>query len=95
MAPKGGRKCKRKNCLQRYARRHQLQLSTRCRRTSPGTASSTLQPRFLGFSKNYFRVAAQRGDVPAPVRLTERKVGWRIGDLVDWLAARVEQPTGA
>lgn len=28
------------------------------------------------------------GDFPPPIRLSERRVGWRLGDVLDWLASR-------
>jgi predicted DNA-binding transcriptional regulator AlpA len=30
---------------------------------------------------------------PAPIELGPRKLGWRVGDLIDWLAAREKSGT--
>ena len=43
---------------------------------------------FLNFSIPHFRRLYRSGGVPAPLQMSTRKLGWRAGDLVDWLAAR-------
>ena len=43
---------------------------------------------FLGFSLPHFRRKYRKGEVPKPIRLSERKLGWRVGDCLDWLASR-------
>lgn len=40
---------------------------------------------FCNFSVPHWRRLYRAGKVPAPVRLSARKYGWRIGDLVDWI----------
>lgn len=35
----------------------------------------------------HFRRMYRAGRVPAPIKLTERKLGWRVGSLIDWLDA--------
>jgi prophage regulatory protein len=42
---------------------------------------------FCSISVPHFRRLHRAGRVPDPVRLTARKYGWRIGDLVDWIDA--------
>ncbi len=41
-----------------------------------------------GFSVAHWRRLYRSGKVPAPMKLSERKLGWRGGDLVEWLASR-------
>lgn len=47
---------------------------------------------FLNFSIPHFRRLYRNGAVPAPIQLSTRKLGWRVGDLIDWLAARETRP---
>jgi predicted DNA-binding transcriptional regulator AlpA len=47
---------------------------------------------FVGFSIPHFRRLYRNGGVPAPMQLSTRKLGWRAGDLVDWLASRQNRP---
>ncbi len=50
---------------------------------------------FLNFSVPHFRRLYRNGGVPAPIQLSTRKLGWRAGDLVDWVAARQNRPVAA
>ncbi len=34
----------------------------------------------------HWRRLYRTGKAPAPIRLSERKLGWRIGDLLDWMS---------
>lgn len=43
---------------------------------------------FLGISVVHLRRLNRQGLVPAPVRLGERRLGWRLGDLTDWVDQR-------
>jgi predicted DNA-binding transcriptional regulator AlpA len=43
---------------------------------------------FWGVSLPQWRRLYSRGEVPSPIKLSERRLGWRISDLVDALAAR-------
>lgn len=43
---------------------------------------------FLNLSIPHFRRLYRANKVPAPVRLSERKLAWRAGDLSDWIAQR-------
>ena len=43
---------------------------------------------FWGVSLPHWRRLYRAGKVPAPVRIGERKLGWRLGDLIDGLAQR-------
>src|SRR5215207_3687107 len=42
---------------------------------------------FCRFSVPHWRRLYRSGKVPRPVRLSARKYGWRLGDLVDWIEA--------
>jgi predicted DNA-binding transcriptional regulator AlpA len=44
--------------------------------------------RFCGVSLSHFRRLHSRGQLPLPIRLGERRLGWRLGDLVAWLESR-------
>jgi predicted DNA-binding transcriptional regulator AlpA len=50
---------------------------------------------FLNFSTVHFRRLYRRGAVPPPVQLSTRKLGWRTGDLIDWVASRQSRPVTA
>ena len=43
---------------------------------------------FCRLSVPHWRRLYRAKKVPAPVRLSARKYGWRIGDLVDWIETR-------
>ncbi len=43
---------------------------------------------FCKFSVAHWRRLYRAGKAPTPVRLSTRKYGWRIGDLIDWIDAR-------
>jgi predicted DNA-binding transcriptional regulator AlpA len=45
---------------------------------------------FCGFSVPHWRRLYRSGKVPKPVQLSTRKLGWRAGDLIDWLQARLD-----
>ena len=45
---------------------------------------------FCGFSVAHWRRLYRTGKVPKPIQLSTRKLGWRAGDLVDWLQTRVD-----
>ncbi|CAO4184216.1 MULTISPECIES: helix-turn-helix transcriptional regulator [Methylorubrum] len=42
----------------------------------------------LGFSLTHFRRLYRAGKVPPPLRIGERKFGWKAGALTDWIAAQ-------
>lgn len=44
--------------------------------------------RFLGFSIAHFRRLYRRRVVPSPIKISDRKYGWRVGDLADFAASR-------
>ncbi|WP_457091745.1 helix-turn-helix transcriptional regulator [Microvirga sp. P5_D2] len=50
---------------------------------------------FLGFSVPHFRRLYRSGSVPLPIQLSTRKLGWRTGDLIDWVTARQNRPVTA
>jgi len=41
--------------------------------------------QFCRFSVPHWRRLYRSGKAPAPVRLSARKYGWRVGDLIDWI----------
>ena len=43
---------------------------------------------FWGVSLPHWRRLYRTGKVPRPIKVGERKLGWRIGDLADALAER-------
>lgn len=43
---------------------------------------------FIGLSLSHFRRLYRAGKVPAGIKIGERKLGWRSGDLCDWLDSR-------
>lgn len=43
---------------------------------------------FCGVSVNTLRNMREAGTIPAPIQLSERRIGWRIGDLLDWQDCR-------
>lgn len=45
---------------------------------------------FWGVSLAHWRRLYRAGKVPRPIKIGERKLGWRIGDLTDALAQRAE-----
>jgi predicted DNA-binding transcriptional regulator AlpA len=49
---------------------------------------STEAAAFLKLSVPQFRRLYRSGVVPAPIQLSARKLGWRTGDLIDWIATR-------
>jgi predicted DNA-binding transcriptional regulator AlpA len=50
---------------------------------------------FLNFSVPHFRRLYRNGGVPAPLQLSTRKLGWKAGDLIDWLGTRQNRPVVA
>jgi prophage regulatory protein len=42
---------------------------------------------FLGVSVAHFRRLYQREAALRPIRLGERRLGWRLGDLIAWIEA--------
>lgn len=47
--------------------------------------------QFCGVSVSHFRRLHSRGELPRPIKLGERRLGWRLGDLIAWLKIRQEQ----
>lgn len=43
-----------------------------------------------GLSVSTFRRLRDKRAIPAPIRLSERRLGWRIGDLQDWMQRQAE-----
>lgn len=43
---------------------------------------------FCGISVPHWRRMYRKGLVPAPLKLGTRKLGWRVGDLIEWLEGR-------
>jgi predicted DNA-binding transcriptional regulator AlpA len=51
--------------------------------------------QFVNVSAPNWRRLVRNGVAPQPIRVGTRKVGWRIGELINWLEARAERPTAA
>lgn len=43
---------------------------------------------FCGLSLSTFRRLNARNQFPAPIRLSERRLGWRVSALLEWLDCR-------
>ncbi|TXN04192.1 hypothetical protein FV242_08230 [Methylobacterium sp. WL64] len=43
---------------------------------------------YCGVSEKTFRRMQAAGTIPEPLKLSIRKLGWRIGDLLDWQDCR-------
>jgi prophage regulatory protein len=43
---------------------------------------------FFGISLPHFRRLYKAKKVPEPIKIGERKLGWRVGDCIDFLASR-------
>jgi predicted DNA-binding transcriptional regulator AlpA len=48
---------------------------------------------FWGVSRSHWRRLYQSRRVPTPIKIGERKLGWRVGDLIDGLNERANAPT--
>jgi predicted DNA-binding transcriptional regulator AlpA len=46
---------------------------------------------YIGVDIQLFRKMIKTGAVPAPIQLSERVRGWRLGELSDWVAARAAE----
>ena len=57
--------------------------------------SAAASAAFWGVSLPHWRRMYCAGKVPPPIRIGERKLGWRIGALVDALKARERAASGA
>jgi predicted DNA-binding transcriptional regulator AlpA len=45
---------------------------------------------FTGLAYATVRAMHARGKMPPAIRIGTRKLGWRLGDLIDWIQSRVE-----
>ena len=45
---------------------------------------------FLGFSVPHFRRLYKAKKVPAPIKIGERKYGWQLGGLIDFVASKTD-----
>jgi prophage regulatory protein len=43
---------------------------------------------FLGLSVSHWRRIVRAKQAPQPIQLSQRRIGWRAGDLVAWLASK-------
>ncbi|MFC5556672.1 helix-turn-helix transcriptional regulator [Methylobacterium iners] len=61
-------------------------------RQAPGFRTRVLNSeeasKYCGFNVQYWRELARKGVAPKPVRLSERKLGWTMGSLIDWIEER-------
>ncbi len=46
---------------------------------------------FVGYSVVHMRRLVASGLAPKPVKLGSRKLGFRVGSLIDWIAAATEK----
>jgi predicted DNA-binding transcriptional regulator AlpA len=51
---------------------------------------STQASEFWGVSRSHWRRLYRAKRVPSPIKIGERKLGWRAGDLIDGLSARAQ-----
>ena len=57
--------------------------------------SAAASAAFWGVSLPHWRRMYRIGAVPKPIKIGERKLGWRVGALVDALKAREPTSSGA
>jgi predicted DNA-binding transcriptional regulator AlpA len=43
---------------------------------------------FAGYSTSHWRTLVNQGLAPAPIRLSARKLGWKISTLRAWIASK-------
>ena len=48
-----------------------------------------------GYSLSHFRTLYRRKLVPPPIKISDRKLGWRLGDALDDLARRASEARAA
>ena len=46
---------------------------------------------FCGYDVQAWRRMLHEGTIPTPIQLSERKRGWRVGDLVDFVNRRAAE----
>ena len=56
---------------------------------------SSQASEFVGISLPHWRRMYRSGTAPKPILIGERKYGWRLGDLIDWLDAKASQNKAA
>jgi len=44
--------------------------------------------QFCGYSVFQWREFYRSGHVPPPIKLSARKYGWKVGDLIRWIDAK-------
>ena len=49
----------------------------------------------VGLCRASVYAMVRNGKFPRPIRLGQRAVGWRLGDIDSWIAARVAERDGA
>jgi predicted DNA-binding transcriptional regulator AlpA len=47
---------------------------------------------FWGVSRSHWRRLYRSQQVPTPIKIGERKLGWRVGDLINGLNERANVP---
>jgi prophage regulatory protein len=50
--------------------------------------STDAAAHFCGFSTSHWRSLVKAGRAPAPIRLSERKLGWKVSALRAWIDAK-------
>jgi predicted DNA-binding transcriptional regulator AlpA len=51
---------------------------------------SSQASELIGFSLPHFRRLYRAKKIPPPIRIGERKYGWRAGELIDWLNSKAK-----
>ena len=57
--------------------------------------STTEAAQFVGLGIDRFRDLYRLGKVPKPILIGERKFGWKLGTLIDWIDERVARGDAA
>jgi predicted DNA-binding transcriptional regulator AlpA len=50
---------------------------------------------FVGISVAHWRRIRAHGEAPAPILIGTRKHGWKVADLIDWIASRSQSKAAA
>lgn len=50
---------------------------------------------FVSVSIAQWRRMRSPGETPVPIMIGSKKMGWRLGDLIDWIASRSQAKAAA
>jgi prophage regulatory protein len=57
-----------------------------------GNAIVVREPwKLIGIGRHTWRLMRKRSEVPAPIKLGRRAIGWRASDLEKWLRERQQE----